>query len=394
MEAIVTTSPWFVWVVFSPLIGAVLAFVLPRYAALVGGLATLATVASIVGLLNRIIQFGAQRYELGGWGAPLGVDLYADGFSALMLLTGAVVGSCVTVYATAYFPRDSEPGRFFWPLWLLLWAAMNALFVAADVFNLYVTLELLSLSAVALVALSQNADALTGAMRYLLVSLLGSLSYLLGVALLYGAYGTLDIAILGDRVAPSTALWAAAGLMTVGLAIKSALFPLHFWLPPAHAAAPAPVSALLSALVVKASFYLLVRLWIDVFSIEASAIGLLLGMLGVGAILWGSLQALRQLRLKLLIAYSTVAQLGYLFLAFPMALTLAAETAWNGAALFIMSHAFAKAAEELWFFFSALFPAIAVKNRQENLATLTISSHNVTTSTRDPTTRAWISAEI
>lgn len=344
MEATITASPWLVWVVFSPLIGAIAAFVLPRYAAFVGGIATLATAGSVIGLLQQVIEAGAQRYQLGGWGVPLGVDLYVDGFSALMLLTGVVVGSGVTIYATAYFRRDGEVRRFFWPLWLLLWTAMNALFVAADIFNLYVTLELLSLAAVALVALSGNADALTGAMRYLLVSLLGSLSYLLGVAFLYGAHGTLDIALLGEHAAPSASLWAAAGLMTAGLAIKSALFPLHFWLPPAHAAAPAPVSALLSALVVKASFYLLVRLWIDIFPIDESSIGLVLGVLGVGAIVWGSLQALRQTQLKLLVAYSTVAQLGYLFLAFPLAVTLAAQTAWNGVALFIVSHALAKAA--------------------------------------------------
>lgn len=344
MEALAPSSSWFVWVVFSPLIGAVAAFLLPRYGATVGLSAALATIGSVIALLRHIIEFGAQRYDLGGWHAPLGIGLYADGFSAAMLLTGAMVGLGVTIYATAYFRRNTPAGRFFWPLWLLLWTAMNALFVAADIFNLYVTLELLSLAAVALVVLSGNADALAGAMRYLLVGLLGSLSYLLGVALLYGAYGTLDLSLLGERAAPSIALWAATGLMTAGLALKSALFPLHFWLPSAHSAAPAPVSALLSALVVKASFYLLARLWFEILVIDASAIGPLLGVLGVAAILWGSLQALRQTRLKLLIAYSTVAQLGYLFLAFPLTLTAAAQTAWNGAALFIVSHALAKAA--------------------------------------------------
>lgn len=344
METLAPPSPWFAWLVFSPLIGAVAAFLFPRYGAPLGFSAAVATIGSVIGLLRQVIEFGPQHYDLGGWHTPLGIGLYADGFSAVMLLTTATVGFGVTIYATAYFLRKTEAGRFFWPLWLLLWTAMNALFVAADIFNLYVTLELLSLAAVALVVLSGKADALTGAMRYLLVGLLGSLSYLLGVALLYGAHGTLDLALLGERVAPSPALWAATGLMTAGLAIKSALFPLHFWLPSAHSAAPAPVSAVLSALVVKASFYLLARLWFEVFAIESPAVGPLLGALGVAAILWGSLQALRQTRLKLLIAYSTVAQLGYLFLAFPLTFTAAAVTAWNGATLFIVSHALAKAA--------------------------------------------------
>jgi len=177
-------------------------------------------------------------------------------------------------------------------------------------------------------------------MRYLLVSLLGSLCYLLGVALLYQRFGSVDIAILAQRVEPSPAVWAATGLMSAGLLLKTALFPLHFWLPPAHASAPAPVSALLSALVVKASFYILLRLWLDIFPLNGAAPGQLLGLLGAAAVLWGGIQALRQTRLKLLIAYSTVAQLGYLFLAFP----LGTSFAWKGGLYLLLSHALAKAA--------------------------------------------------
>ena len=120
-------------------------------------------------------------------------------------------------------------------------------------------------------------------------------------------------------IASNLVSWSALALMTVGLLLKTALFPLHFWLPPAHANAPAPVSAVLSALVVKASFYLIVRLWFDVFpAVLAPAAGHLMGILGMVAILWGSIQSLHQERLKLLVAYSTVAQLGYLFLMFPL----------------------------------------------------------------------------
>ncbi len=320
------------------------AFLFPRRAGFLGCVSTALTAGAMIGLLWQILQFGPQRYEIGGWGAPLGVDLYADGLSAVMLLAAALVGAGVTVYATGYFTNGSRNTASFWPLWLWLWTAMNALFLSADVFNIYVTLELLCLSAVALVALSGTADALTGAMRYLLVSLLGSLSYLLGVALFYGAHGTLDIHLLGALTEPSPSEWVATGLMTAGLLIKSALFPLHFWLPPAHAAAPAPVSALLSALVVKASYYVLLRLWLEVFPLSPPMAGQLLGALGAAAIFWGSFKALRQSRLKLLVAYSTVAQLGYLFLAFPLAATLAAATAWGGALLFVVSHALAKAA--------------------------------------------------
>ena len=129
--------------------------------------------------------------------------------------------------------------------------------------------------------------------------------------------------------------------MTAGLAVKGALFPLHFWLPGAHSEAPTPVSALLSALVVKAPFYVLLRLWLGPFQGVAPAVGEALGLLGAVAIVWGSVQALRQERLKLLVAYSTVAQLGYLFLYFPLARSAGVLSAIT---VFIIAHALAKAA--------------------------------------------------
>ena len=118
---------------------------------------------------------------------------------------------------------------------------------------------------------------------------------------------------------PEPVAWIAASLMTIGLLAKTALFPLHLWLPPAHAGAPAPGSAVLSALVVKGSFFLIVRLWFDAMpGLMGFASSQMLGTLGAGAVLFGSVLALRQQRLKLLIAYSTIAQIGYLFFIFPL----------------------------------------------------------------------------
>ncbi|SFF82041.1 complex I subunit 5 family protein [Neptunomonas qingdaonensis] len=330
--------PWIVVLIVLPLTGGMACFLFPTISKSLGLIFALAIFTAVVGLGWQLVEQGAQRYAIGGWGASLGIDLYADGLSLLMLVTAALVGLGVSVYSGAYFSR--EKAKHFWPLWLLLWAALNALFLSADIFNLYVTLELLGLAAVALIALADGADALNSAMRYLLVSLLGSLFYLLGVALLYHSFGSLDIAILAQRMEPTPAVWSAVGLMSAGLLLKTALFPMHFWLPAAHACAPAPVSALLSALVVKASFYILLRLWLEVFALTDTSLGQLLGLLGATAVLWGGIQALRQTRLKLLIAYSTVAQLGYLFLAFP----LGTNIAWKGACYMLLSHAIAKAA--------------------------------------------------
>jgi multicomponent Na+:H+ antiporter subunit D len=213
-----------------------------------------------------------------------------------------------------------------------------------------VGLELLTFAAVPLVCLDGRAETLAAALRYLLFALIGSVLYLLGVALLYGGYGTLDIALLFGLVRAEPVAFTAAALMTAGLLAKTALFPLHLWLPPAHAGAPPAASAVLSGLVVKASFFLIVRLWFDVMPGLLNLVAAqILSTLGAGAILVGSVLALRQARLKLLIAYSTIAQIGYLFLMFPLAAGSASaqfgsNVALTGGMLQAISHAFAKAA--------------------------------------------------
>jgi len=334
--------PWITIPVLVPLLAAPCAFLLERRALpWLPLLVSLGIIAGLIGLTAEILQHGPQRYAIGGWSAPLGIDLYADGFSVLLLWLTAAVGVLVSLYALAYFRQKPAQSRYFWPLWLLLWMALAALFLAADIFNLYVTLELLTLAAVALTALAGGTAALTAALRYLIFALLGSLAYLLGVALLYGSLGTLDIAQIGQAIEPGARTWMAVALITLGLLTKAAIFPLHVWLPPAHASAPAPVSALLSALVAKAACYLLLRLWLWAFpGVLTPAAGQLLGLLGACAIFYGSAQALIQRRLKLLVAYSTVAQLGYLLLLFP----LLGALAWNGAVLHMIAHGLAKAA--------------------------------------------------
>lgn len=340
--------------VLGPLLAAAAAFLAPRAGRWFGLGAAAASSLAAVALARLVLAGGVLRHRVGGWGAPLGIELRGDGLAAFMLLVTALVGSAVTVYGQGYFrPGQCGDGhgaagaeRWFWPLWLLAWTALNAGFLAADIFNLYVTLELLGFAAAALVALAGGRAATAAALRYFLVGLAGSLLYLMGVAVAYAAAGTVDLASLAPRLAPGPASLAALLLMTAGLLAKGALFPLHFWLPPAHANAPAPVSAALSALVVKAAFVILVRLWLEAFPAAAGEpAAQVLGVLGAAAVLAGGAGALRQPRLKLVVAYSTVAQIGYLYLLFPLALHQPLNRgAWTGALLFAAAHALAKTA--------------------------------------------------
>jgi formate hydrogenlyase subunit 3/multisubunit Na+/H+ antiporter MnhD subunit len=297
----------------------------------------------------------ALVYIVGGWEPPLGIALRADGVVAAMMATSAIIICATGLFAHGEFSQpaglpEARAPLVFWILLLAIWSALNAVVLGEDLFNLYVALELLTFAAVPLVCLKGYEETIRAALRYMLFALFGSVLYLLGTALIYGAYGTLDIVLLSGRVRPEPVAWIAAALMTMGLLAKTALFPLHLWLPPAHAGAPAPGSAVLSALVVKGSFFLIVRLWFDAMpGLLNAAAAQLLATLGAGAILFGSMLALRQQRLKLLIAYSTIAQIGYLFFIFPLAAGLPASQPWSSAAwtggwLQLFSHAFAKAA--------------------------------------------------
>ena len=294
-------------------------------------------------------------YLLGGWTPPLGIALRADDLALVMIPAIAVVIVGIGAYARAGFatPAGVSEARaplVFWTLLLAIWGSLNLVFVSGDLFTLYVALELLTFAAVPLVSLDGKADTLRAALRYLLYALLGSVFYLLGAVLIYGVYGTLDIQLLSSRVEPGPATLVAAALMTVGLAAKTALFPLHLWLPPAHAGAPPAASAVLSGLVIKGSWFLVVRLWFDVLpGVVTAPSAQLLAALGAGAILVGNVVALRQERLKLLVAYSTVAQIGYLFLMFPLAFDAGMAALERGGALAggmlqAISHATAKAA--------------------------------------------------
>lgn len=326
--------------VFLPLLAATAAAVLPAR----GGRALAAITAAIMPVLlwpltAFVAHNGTIDYALAGLAAPLGIRLHLDGFALLLLWLGALVMLATTAHAWSSIGAAPHARRF-WPLWLMLLTGMNVILLSADLFNLYIGLELLTLGAVALVAYDGSAAALRGAMRYLLLAMLASLAYLFGVALVYGATGTLDLDLVGERLLPGRVQTAAIVLMTGGLLLKSAVFPLHGWLPPAHASAPGPVSAVLSGLVVKASLYLLYRVWFSLPSLPAETAGVLLASLGAGAVLAGSLMALRQQRLKRVVAWSTVAQLGYLMLVF----ALPDVFAWQGTVYLLLSHGLAKAA--------------------------------------------------
>ena len=349
------TPTWMIAPVILPLIAGLLCFLFNSRTFIIALAAAFLNFVVTCLLVYQLLVFGPMRCYIGGWRPPLGITLRTDGPALLMLLMTAVTGLAVTLYARGYFThrisnplragRHQRQQRYFWPLWMMLLTGLNALFLSGDIFNLYVTLELIGISAAALAALSGKPASQRASFRYLLVSLLGSLTYLLGVVFLYRTCGVLDLDLLRNLAETGVGMRAALALLTVGLLLKTALVPLHFWLPPAHANALAPVSVILSALVVKASFYLLFRFWFEVFVPIVTLPALnFMGTLGAIAVLWGAVQAMRQHRLKLMVAYSTVSQLGYLFIAFPLSRVAEGAQLWSIVIFMALTHACAKSA--------------------------------------------------
>lgn len=376
MDAPATTPGGFLLVLalVTPLIGSLLAFVSGgRHAERIALATAPVGLGLALAIVAAVIRADAPLvYVVGGWSPPLGVSLRADGLAAAMVLMTAVVMMATAVYARADFATaagatESRRPLVFWVLFPGLWGALMAVFLSNDLFSIYVALELLTFAAVPLVCLDGRAETIEAALRYLIFALLGSVLYLLGTGLLYGLFGGLDLTLLSGRIDSEPMGLVAVAFMIVGLLAKAALFPLHLWLPPAHAGAPPAGSAVLSALVVKGSFFLVLRLWFELLhGVSLQMAAQFLAALGAGAILYGSVLALRQERLKMLIAYSTVAQIGYLFLVFPLASgnEEIAASALTGGMIQAVSHAFAKAA---MFMAAGLLAGALGSDRLENL---------------------------
>ncbi|WP_406672768.1 complex I subunit 5 family protein [Natronospira sp.] len=333
-----------VLMVFGPLLLALLVFLAQwqRSADWLGMGLGLILLALVTPFSGAVLLEGPLEMQLGGHDRGLAIPFYVDGLTLAMLWLNTLLFLFIQVYAGAWLQlKQPAPAAEFRPLFLLLWSGLNALFLSGDLFNLYVTLEITTLAAVPLVILSHGHAAMAAAMRYLLFALVGSIIFLLGVALVYAQAGLLSLPLLQEQAEPHPALTVALLAMTAGVAMKAALFPVHAWLPEAHASAPSPASALLSALVAKAAAYLILRLWMGPLEAQwTPAMAQLMGALGAAGIIYASIQALRQTRLKRVIAYSTVAQLGYLLLLIPMASVLA----WNGVIYHALTHGLAKAA--------------------------------------------------
>jgi multicomponent Na+:H+ antiporter subunit D len=297
-----------------PLAGAFLTALphsrLPRLADLLGNLVmTWLTVTSLS------VAAYSGLYAVGDWG-HLGIELRLDGLSVLMLIAINGIGLCASLFSVSYMNRYTARGRYY-SLFLLMVAGMNGVVLTGDLFNLYVFMEIAAIASYALVAFGCQHEELEAAFKYTVLGSVASALILIAVGILYGLTGNLNMTAVAVRLAagvdqPVAVL--AVGLFVCGFALKAALVPFHAWLPDAHPSAPAPVSAMLSGVVIKAlGIYVLCRLVFNVFGATAPLL-LVLRTLGTVSMIIGVMLAIGQWDMKRLFAYHSISQIGYVAL--------------------------------------------------------------------------------
>ena len=296
----------------------VAAFILPALGTRLKSLATfLANVATLSLLVLAVLSVGRTRmYQVGGWSIPLGINMVLDGLSSLMLLAVAVVGAVAMLFSIRYMEQYTAKAKYM-SLFLLMVAGMNGVVLSGDIFNVFVFLEIASIASYALVGFGCEHEELEASFKYMVLGSIASAFILFGVALVYGNTGSLNMAYIAlaiRELGMNPGLAFALSLFVAGFGLKAALVPFHAWLPDAHPSAPAPISAMLSGVLIKAlGIYALARLVFNVFGVSVPVAWVLIA-LGVLSMVVGVFLAVGQWDFKRLLAYHSISQMGYVVL--------------------------------------------------------------------------------
>jgi multicomponent Na+:H+ antiporter subunit D len=333
-----------------PLLAAPLC-VLTRSSRVAAGIAVAVAAYGLVNallLLSTVLDSGVVQYLIGGVAAPYGIEYRLDLLGAFVLVVVATIVAATTLWAAfgAQHEIGKARGDLFFAAWLLCGTGLSGIVVTGDLFNVFVFLEISSLSGYVLVAHGRERRAVVAAFRYLLLGTVGASCLLIGIGLLYMVTGTLNMQDLAARLpelAGTKSVRAAWAFLSVGLCLKAAVFPLHLWLPGAYATAPTCVSALLAGTATKVALFLWLRLFFGVFAGSVSFVDLpideVLLILGATGALVGSLVAIFQDEPKRLLAWSSIGQIGIIV----VGISLASQTGLAAATVHLWNHGLVKA---------------------------------------------------
>jgi multicomponent Na+:H+ antiporter subunit D len=321
----------------------------PRIAwAMALAVSAMALVMAIV-LLDRVLETGPISYALGGWAAPWGIEYRIDTVNAFVLVIVSAISTIVLPFARHSVEQEVREDRvsLFYTAWMLCLTGLLGIAITGDAFNVFVFLEISSLSSYVLISLGSERRALMASLRYLVMGTIGATFIVLGVGLLYVMTGTLNMVDLAERLAAvedTRTVKVAFVFLTVGIGIKMALFPLHAWLPNAYAYAPSAVSAFLAGSATKVAVYVWLRFFFTIFgadfALDSMSMDLVLLPLALVAIVVASTIAVFQNDAKRLLAYSSIAQIGYMALG----ISLFSVTGLTAAIVHLFNHAIIKTA--------------------------------------------------
>jgi multicomponent Na+:H+ antiporter subunit D len=337
--------------VLLPLLGAPLCFLL-RKEALVSAFTvaiSFACLAISMALLGQAMAGEVIVYEFGGWARPYGIEYRVDITNAFVLVVVSLVGAVVFTAGPGQARRAIPEGReyLFYSAALLCLTGLLGVTITGDVFNVFVFMEISSLSSYILIALGRERRAIMAAFSYLVMGTIGATFLLIGIGLMYQMTGTLNMVDMAQRleaVNETRTVLVAVAFVFVGISTKLAVFPLHQWLPNAYSEAPPIVSAFLAATATKVAYYLLLRFSLGLFGaalvFDRIGVDRLLMPLSVLAMFVGSIAAIYQTDLKRVLAYSSIAQIGYMTLG----LSLATEAGVAAGLVHVFNHALMKGA--------------------------------------------------
>jgi len=336
-----------------PLFGAVLAALMRRGIFAFAIMLTVSLALPFVAgsLLWHVLTVGPISYALGGWLPPIGIEYRVDILNAPILMLVSAIAAVIAPFAYRSVAFEIEPDQqaWFYCMYLLCLTGLLGVAITGDAFNAFVFLEISSLSTYVLIALGRDRRALLAAFQYLIMGTIGATFYVIGIGFLYVLTGTLNMADLAVRLASvdpaqMRAVFIALAFITVGISLKLALFPLHVWLPNAYAYAPSWATIFLAATATKVAIYLLVRYFFSVFGpaidIQSLPIGEFIIVLSVAAMFVASVVAVFETNIKRMLAFSSVAQIGYITLG----IGLANQAGLTGGLVHIVNHAIMKTA--------------------------------------------------
>lgn len=282
--------------------------------ALLGCLTTVLLFGLSLFAINTVPNHATLVYQLGGWNIPIGIAMVLDSLTSFMLVTVNMIAFTIALYATDYMEQYTAKGKFY-TLLLLMITGMNGVIVAGDLFNLFVFLEIAGVASYALVAFGTERQELEAAFKYAVMGTVGSLFILLGIVFLYSVTSTLnmaDMSLMLNDYRHENLVFMVSVLFLMGFGLKAALVPFHAWLPDAHPSAPAPISAMLSGVLIKTlGVYTLCRIFFNVIGVSPLLSSVLM-FLGTLSMIVGVLLAIGQTDFKRLLAYSSISQIGYI----------------------------------------------------------------------------------